>query len=399
MDLLEYQTKELFRQIGIPVLPSQKIARPTDVQELKIPYPVLLKPQIQMSGRSKAGGVRLAENTIDAIASAQAIFHFPILGQYPEFLLAEPKYETDAEFYLAIVLDSITRRPLLLGSQQGGLEVEAKPEQMHQVVVDQEFSPFYARRLALKMGIRGILIQSVSVVIEKMYQLFVRQDLDLLEINPLAVTTGGELMALDGKVTVNDAALGRQHHLASMVASIHNRAYHVQASVSPRQTCKPRRMYADGTIGVISAGAGLTLTTLDLLNQAGGRTASFIDLGETYRYYSPQLSFIENFEQSLALMVQDQTLKVVLVNLVASSASCLQIAEIFAAFVRRYSAQALPPFVLRLIGAQFHQARELLMPMGIAVIEQLDSAVEQTVALIKVAQPARELNVSNRFRI
>jgi succinyl-CoA synthetase beta subunit len=395
MDLLEYQAKELFRQMGIPVLPSQKITRPTDVQGLEIPYPIVLKPQIHRPGCSRVSGVRLAENTIDAIASAQAIFHLPILGQYPEILLAEPKYETDSEFYLAIALDSATRRPLLLGSQYGGLEIESKPEHIQQVVVDQEFSPFYARRLALKMGLKGVLIRSVSAVIEKMYQLFVRQDLDLLEINPLAITTAGELMALDGRVTINDAALGRQDHLASLIANVQNQTCQAQVSVSSRPICKLKRMERDGNIGVISAGVGLTMATLDLLKQAGGKTASFADLGEAYCYSSLPLSFTEHFEQSLLLMAEDKSLKAVLVNFVASSVSCLQIAETFAAFVKRHSAQTSPCFVLRLVGAQFHQARELLMPMGITVVEQLDSAIEQTVALIKATQPTRELNVSN----
>ena len=398
MDLLEYQTKELFRQMGIPVLPSQRIARPTDVKELKIPYPVILKSQIHRAGRSKTGSVRLAENTIDAIASAQAIFHLPIMGQYPEIVLAEPKYETDLEFYLAIVLDNATRRPLLLGSQYGGLDIESKLEHIQRVIVDQEFSPFYARRLALKMGLEGVLIQSVSAVIEKMYQLFVRQDLDLLEINPLAVTAEGELMALDGRVTVNDAALGRQDNLASMVASSRNQAYQAQASVSSRLTCRFKPLEADGNIGIISAGAGLTMTTLDLLKQAGGQAASFVDLGEAYRCCLPQLSFTEHFEQGLSLMVQDKSLKAVLINFIGTSISCLQIAETFANSIRRQSSQTSPSFVLRLVGAQFHQARELLMPMGISVVEQLDSAVDQVVALTKV-NPIRELNASSsRFR-
>ncbi|MBW4660003.1 MAG: succinate--CoA ligase subunit beta [Drouetiella hepatica Uher 2000/2452] len=398
MDLLEYQTKELFRQMGIPVLPSQRIARPADVKELKIPYPVVLKSQIHKAGRSRISGIRLAENTIDAIASAQAIFHLPIMGQYPEVLLAEPKYETDLEFYLAIVLDSATRRPLLLGSQHGGLDAEPKLEHIQRVIVDQEFSSFYARRLALKMGLKGALIQSVSAVIEKMYQLFVRQDLDLLEINPLAVTAEGELMALDGRVTINDAALGRQDDLASMVANSRDQAYQAQASVSSRLTCRFKQVESNGSIGIISAGAGLIMTTLDLLKQAGGKAASFVDLGEAYRYCLPQLSFAEHFEQSLSLMAQDKSLKVVLINLVGSSISCLQIAETFANHIRRYSSQPSPVFVLRLVGAQFYQAQELLMPMGISVVERLDGAIDQAVALTK-AQPIRELNPSSsRFR-
>jgi succinyl-CoA synthetase beta subunit len=111
----------------------------------------------------------------------------------PEVLLAETKYDADREFYLAVVLDAAARRPLLLGSFQGGIDVESAPELLQQVVVEQEFSPFYARRLSLKMGLQGTLIQSVSSIVEKMYQLFVQKDLDLVEINPLGVSSTGEL--------------------------------------------------------------------------------------------------------------------------------------------------------------------------------------------------------------
>ncbi|NJR67127.1 MAG: hypothetical protein HC772_20330 [Leptolyngbyaceae cyanobacterium CRU_2_3] len=103
MNLLEYQAKELFRQAGIPILPSQRIARPTDVKELKIPYPVVLKSQVPREQQSKVESICLAENTIDAMASAQAIFRLPVMGKYPDVVLAEPKYETDWEFYLAVV--------------------------------------------------------------------------------------------------------------------------------------------------------------------------------------------------------------------------------------------------------------------------------------------------------
>ena len=116
MDLLEYQAKEWFREIGIPVLPSQRIDRPRDLKGLKIPYPVVLKSQVRTGGRGKAGGVKIVTNTIDAIAAAQTIFNLPILGEFPEVLLAEAKYNSDREFYLAIVIDAVARRPLLLGA-------------------------------------------------------------------------------------------------------------------------------------------------------------------------------------------------------------------------------------------------------------------------------------------
>ncbi|MEM1427798.1 MAG: ATP-grasp domain-containing protein, partial [Cyanobacteria bacterium P01_H01_bin.130] len=209
MDLLEYQAKALFADHGIPILPSQKIDSVSDIRNLRIPYPVMLKSQVPTHGRGRAGGIRRATNTIDAIAAAQSIFRLPIRGHCPDVLLAESHYAVQRELYLAIILDHNARRPLLLGSAMGGTDADLSPEQVVPILVEDEFSPFYVRRLALGMGLRGALMRTVAAVAEKMYQLFIHRDLDLVEINPLAVGANGEVMALDGKVRINNNALGR----------------------------------------------------------------------------------------------------------------------------------------------------------------------------------------------
>ncbi len=210
MELLEYQAKELFRMVGIPILPSQTIKDSRKIKQLQIPYPVVLKSQVRSGGRGKAGGVRFVANTIDAIAAARNIFNLPILGEYPEVILAEAHYNTEREVFLAIVLDYDLQSPVLLGSAFGGMNVDLLLTNLQQVVVEAEFSLFYARRLAAKMGLSGKLICSVSDIIAKMYRLFFEKDLDLIEINPLGINTQGELMALDGKIKVNDYAVARQ---------------------------------------------------------------------------------------------------------------------------------------------------------------------------------------------
>ncbi|MGK7921336.1 MAG: ATP-grasp domain-containing protein, partial [Trichodesmium sp.] len=166
MDLLEYQAKALFSEMGIPVLPSQRIDYPKDLKKLKIPYPVVLKSQVHAGERNRLGGIKFVENTIDAVAAAQTIFNLPIKDEYPEVLLAEAKYNPDQELYLAVVLDPIASRPVLLGSIQGGIDTETALKNMQQVVVNQEFSPFYARRLMVKIGLEGKLIELVSHIVE-----------------------------------------------------------------------------------------------------------------------------------------------------------------------------------------------------------------------------------------
>ena len=377
MDLLEYQAKALFREMGIPILPSQRIDHCRDLKGLKIPYPVVLKSQVYTGGRGKAGGVKFVENTIDAVAVAQAIFNLPIMGQYPEVLLAEAKYDVEQELYLAVLLDSTSRCPLLLGSLAGGSETELTMQQLQQVRVDQEFSSFYARRLALKMGLTGELIQSVSAIVEKMYSLFVQKDLDLIEINPLGVSPTGEVMALDGKVSVNDEALARHSDLAGLQTQL------------PTRTRSPLRstlnlVELEGNIGVLCNGAGLTMATLDLLYKTGGKPCGFVNLGREGRYgLSPEILQAQ-IEQGLDLLRQAKGVKVILVNLLSSVVSAIEIAKAIASYLQRqpYSHRA-PYMVVRLVGNEFAPAQEILAAIDVPTVGQLDDAIAQVISLSK----------------
>lgn len=398
MDLLEYQAKELFREMDIPVLPSQRIDRPTDLKGLKIPYPVVLKSQVRAGGRGKAGGVKFVENTIDAVAAAQTIFHLPIVGEYPEVLLAEAKYNADREFYLAVVLDAGARRPILLGSKIGGIDAEAVMEQMQLVVVDGEFSPFYARRLALKMGLEGNLIQAVSDILEKMYQLFVQKDLDLVEINPLGVSATGEVMALDGKVTANDDAIARHPDLVKLVTKTSNRPK-MNASIAqssrmteekaaegdfPMLTLHPAR---DGNIGVLCNGAGLLLTTLDLIYLAGGKPASFLNIGEAILQAWTPTVLCDRLERGLELITRDKNVEVLLINLHCHATAGDRMAVVIAEYWQKRASKARLPndfkMILRLVSSEFSRAQESLKDCPVTIVENLEQAIHQTMGLVK----------------
>jgi succinyl-CoA synthetase beta subunit len=378
MDLLEYQAKELFRQMGIPVLPSQQIHHPKDLKGLKIPYPVVLKSQVYTGGRGKAGGIRFVENTIDAVAAAQTIFHLPIMGQYPEVVLAEAKYASDRELYLAVALDQSSRRPILLGSQEGGMEIEPVIANMQRVIVDQEFSPFYARRLALKMGLRGELIQSVSLIVEKMYRLFIQNDLDLVEINPLAVSPDGELMALDGKVTVNDDALERHADLALLKPHI------LEQTTKTAIASKFAPVELEGAIAILGNGMGLTMATVDLLSRAGGKPANFLNIGAEYRYDLPTSSLTTRIAQGLEVVTQAKSVKAVLVNILANVTSCAEIAATITEFVEHPNfGKPLPALAVRLVGQEVDAARDVLAAVDITLFEDLDDAIAHVVVLSK----------------
>ena len=336
MDLLEYQAKELFHQADIPVLLSQELV-----------HPIATEPSI--------------------VAKSEPV--------------------SEQEFYLAVVLDSTTRRPLLLGSQHGGIAIAAKLEYVQQVIVDQEFSPFYARRLALKMGLQGALIQSVSNIIEKLYGLFIQHDLDFVEVNPLAVSASGELMALAGKVTVNDAAIDRHKTLAAMIAGTPPQA----PSCPISSVFAPVEVDREGNIGVLCNGAGLLMTTLDLIAAENGQPASFLNLdsldSKSLDSDSPDCAscpddlLVERLTQGLDLMIQNKAVKVILVNILSGTLSCCSIAEVIVKKLKQLPASNQnPAIVVRVVGAELRQAQTLLISFGVPVVERLDEAIAQSVS-------------------
>ncbi|MGD1809590.1 ATP-grasp domain-containing protein [Dapis sp. BLCC M126] len=405
MDLLEYQAKALFSEMGIPVLPSQRIDYPKDLKRLKIPYPVVLKSQVHTGERNSLGGIKFVENTIDAVAAAQTIFNLPIKDEYPEVLLAEAKYNADQELYLAVVLDPIVRRPVLLGSAQGGIDTETAMKNMQQVVVNQEFSPFYARRLMVKIGLQGKLIESVSHIVEKMYQLFVEKDLDLVEINPLGISPRGEVMALDGKVSVNDYALGRHPDLVNLVGKnisnnyaikqeqvkeIENNSLLVTSNVNGLSSEKIIPDYRlklielQGNIGILCNGEGLTMTTVDLVMQAQGKPANFLNikLGD---YLEVKDSLRSQMFAALDLVSQKENVKVVLINVIGIVQTSDELITIIYEYFNklRNIDQKKIPFVLRLLGGRISRARERLSGLPVEVMENLEDAVNKAVSLSK----------------
>lgn len=419
MDLLEYQAKHLFREMGIPVLPSQRIDHPKDLKGLKIPYPVVIKSQVRATGRGRAGGINFVENTIDAVAAAQTIFNLPITGEYPEVLLAEAKYDTDKELYLAVVLDQTARRPVLLGSQQGGTSTASAMEKMQQVVVTDEFSPFYARRLVLKMGLSGNLVKSVSAIVEKMYRLFVEKDLDLVEINPLGINRSGEVMALDGKVSANDEAICRHGDLAKLAHKITCRLDGDSTLIASPDL---NFVTLDGNIGILCNGVGLTMATLDLVKLSGGKLANFVNLGGDARCDFNPDRLCERLEQALYLIGQDENVKVILVNLIGSAIDCELAAEVISAYVQGIPRNAIaladdpdaeelssqgtspskgsgeeeadvdesvnarkhkPQLIVRLLGNRYESAKNTLSTLKVPLVESLDDAIKKTVAVVQ----------------
>ncbi|GAB1540322.1 ADP-forming succinate--CoA ligase subunit beta [Scytonema sp. NUACC21] len=405
MDLLEYQVKEWFSEIGIPVLPSQRIDHPTDLKRLKISYPIVLKSQVHVGERAKAGGVRFVETTIDAIAAAQNIFNLPILGELPEVLLAEAKYDAEQEFYLAVVLDTAVCRPILLGCTEADIDWdwEVVGEKMKHVVVDQEFSPFYARRLALKMGLQGSLMQSVSTVVEKMYQLFTEKDLDLIEISPLGVSSSGQIMALNGTVSVNERAIGRHPDIAEIATKIANRR---TKNETVRNLGDWDVVEMHGKIAILGNGAGSMMATLDLVVNSGGKPGVCYNVRHASVTDTAPTTFKGRLEKALNNLAVDKSTHVILINFLGSIPQSEEVVESIGNFVENSTSafkpqlvrangskhrrdNHFPRLVVRLAGSEFETARKYLATLKtpgdapVVVVSSLDEAVAEAVRFAK----------------
>jgi len=283
VDLYEYQGKELFRRFGIPVSEGRPATTPPEARAAaeEIGGPVVVKAQVLTGGRGKAGGVKLADDPGDAEQKAEGILGLDINGHLVRKLWIESASEIAKEYYLSITFDRGAKRVLFMLTTEGGVEIEevaaTKPEALARLHVDplEGFQPYQARRLIYGAGIADPEEQKqIAKIVEQLYRCFVETDAMLCEINPLIVTPAGEVRALDSKFTVDDNALYKHPDIAAM---------RDPESVPPEERAAREKgvtyVKLDGEVGILGNGAGLVMSTLDVITLAGGRPANFCDLG------------------------------------------------------------------------------------------------------------------------
>src|ERR687887_674175 len=282
MDLLEYQGKHLFARHGVPVpsgAPATSVEQAVAAAD-EIGYPCVVKAQVQIGGRGKAGGIKLANDRAEAEAHAEAILGMDIRGLRVHELYVEQASEIAEEYYAAIVFDRSAKKPMAMLSRMGGMEVEEVAEKDPKAIVKLHVDPligfqdFHGRRLAFEAGIAEDVIRPVGSMLSRLYEVFVQEDAMLVEVNPLLVTADREVMALDAKVTVDGNALYRHEDTA---------AFRNPSAEDPQEQMAKERgltyVKLDGNVGILGNGAGLVMSTLDVVAQAGGRPANFLDAG------------------------------------------------------------------------------------------------------------------------
>ena len=354
MDLYEYQGKELFRRHGLPTGEGRLALAPAEARAAaeELGGAVVVKAQVHVGGRGKAGGVKVASSPDEAEAHAAAILGMEIKGHVVRRVWVERATAIAREYYLSVTLDRGAKKPLFMFTTEGGVEIEEvaarNPQALVKLHVDplEGFQAWHGRALSFGAGIADANERrSLERIAAKLYEVFVASDATLCEINPLVVTVEGELLALDAKVSVDDNSLFRHEDVAAMrdpeAVPVEERAAREKGVTYVK---------LDGEIGVLGNGAGLVMSTLDLVALAGGRPANFCDLGGG--------GVAQGVVDALEVISADPQVKAILFNIFGGITRCDEVAKgILQALEQIEIAQ---PIVVRLDGTNAEEGRRLL---------------------------------------
>jgi succinyl-CoA synthetase beta subunit len=384
MDLLEYQGKLLFARHGIPV-PTGKPASTVEAAVAaadEIGYPCVVKAQVLIGGRGKAGGVKLAKDRAQATEHATAILGMDIKGFTVHEVWIEGASDIAEEYYASIVFDRAAKAPLVMLSTQGGMDIEEvaenSPEALARLHVDPllGFQEFHGRKLAFAAGIPADLIRPVGAMLSKLYDAFVAEEAMLIEVNPLIVTPARDVTALDAKVTLDDNSLYRHTD---------NAALRDPSAQDPQEQMAHERgltyVKLDGDIGILGNGAGLVMSTLDVVAQAGGAPANFLDAGGG--------SKSDAIVSAVEVILSDDKVRAVLFNIFGGITRGDEVAK---GLIEAYGIlRPTVPFVVRLDGTNDVEGRRLLAEAdlpNVVTAATMNEAAELVVERAKTGVPA-----------
>jgi succinyl-CoA synthetase beta subunit len=377
MNLHEYQAKELFAGVGIPVPPGKVATTVTEAVAIAEEYnkPVMVKAQVHAGGRGKAGGVKYAENAEAAGVLAQKILGMEIKGLTVKKVLITPAEEILSEAYVGIILDRGTQRPVIMVSAAGGIDIEevaAKaPEKIHKLAVDPVvgLKAYEARNLAATLFRDIGQIRQATDMIMKLYRLYWEADASLVEINPLITIPGGTLMAIDAKMNIDDNGLYRRKNISDM--------RDVDAEAPSEVTAREADLSfvkLDGNIGCIVNGAGLAMATMDLVKRYGGEPANFLDIGGS--------SNPRKVVAAMQIILSDPKVKAILINIFGGITRCDDVANGIVAAYNELKPHV--PVVVRLTGTNEREAAKILAAMNLPTEDTLDKVVKKAIELADV---------------
>jgi len=376
--LHEYQSKRIFAQHRIPI-PKGEVATTCDeAREIakKLGGPVVIKSQVLVGGRGKAGGIKVAKNANEAEELADQILGMEIKGLTVDKVLVDAAADIRDEIYLGIVIDRALQKPVIIASAEGGVEIEevakTNPEAIKRLPIDPQVGlmDYQARNLAFDLGLKRVLVGQFMKILRGLYQSFIDTDSSLAEINPLVVTGDETLLAVDGKIVLDDNALYRHPELAELRDV-------QEESPSEREARLAGLSYVklDGEIGCMVNGAGLAMATMDIVKVYGGEPANFLDIGGGAK--------ADKVAAALQIILSDPKVKSVLFNIFGGITRCDEVARGILDALNEVKTSV--PMVARLVGTNEEEGRSILAEANFPSAASLGEAARKAVELAKGA--------------
>jgi succinyl-CoA synthetase beta subunit len=371
--LQEYRSKEILARHHVPLLPGEVGTTPEQARAAaeRIGGPVVVKAQVLVGGRGKAGGVKLAQTPDEAETRAREIIGLDIKGTTVKTVLVAPAADIAHEYYLGLILDRAARAIAIIASAEGGIEVEetarTKPEAVLRLTIHAliGLQDHQVRRVGFFLGIPAELRRDFATVLRGLYDAFVGSDADLAEINPLVVTDDGRLLALDAKIVLDDSALPRHPDLELMRDLNEEEPSEVAAREAGINFIK-----LDGSIGCMVNGAGLAMTTMDLVKLAGGEPANFLDIGGGAK--------ADRVAAAFRIILDDPNVRAILINIFGGITRGDEVAR--GIVEARQTLTRDVPMVVRIVGTNAEEARPILAEANLITADSLDDAAAKAVA-------------------
>lgn len=386
MKIHEYQAKEVLRKYGIPVPEGKATETVDNVKEIAGElggYPVVVKAQIHAGGRGKGGGVKLAKSLDETVEHAKSILGMKLVthqtgpeGRIVKKLLIEQGCAIERELYIGVVLDRATAKNVIMASTEGGMEIEVvaekTPEKILKVFIDPAIGllPYQCRELAFGLGFPKEMIREVTSFITRLYDMYIKEDLSMAEINPLIQTKDGKVLALDAKLAYDDNALYRHKDVVNYRDLDEEDPLEVEASKHDINYIK-----LDGTIGCMVNGAGLAMATMDIVKHSGGEPANFLDVGGG--------ASAEQIEEAFKIIMADENVKAIFINIFGGILRCDRLATGVVSAAKKVAVKV--PVIIRMEGTNVEEGNRILKESGFNFVigNGMKDGAEKAVAALK----------------
>jgi len=376
MKIHEYQARELFKKYGIPV-PDGVICHSVNDVKKKVSDDDKLrvvKAQVHVGGRGKAGGVKLAKTKAEAVEKAEQILGMDIKGLTVEKILVADAVDIEKEFYVGLINDRNTKAVTLMVSAEGGVEIEEvakeSPEKIIRLTIDSTMGlmDWQARKVALELFSDPKQVRQAAAILVNLYRLYVETDSSLAEINPLVLTPDKQVLAIDGKMNFDDNALFRQKDILAMRESTDEELKEIEANAKGLSYIK-----LDGNIGCMVNGAGLAMATMDMIKLYGGNPANFLDIGGSS---SPQKVI-----DAMNILLGDKNVEAVMINIFGGITRCDDVARGLVAALKEIKTEV--PIVIRLSGTNAKEGLAIIKEHGLPTVATMSQAAKKAIELSK----------------